>query len=464
MRTIHRAKASVFIISFLFILTGFLSLIPSVSAGPTALFTYTINGPVVSVDSSQSYTGSIYSPISTFSWNWGDGTPLTNTTGYTASHTYANILIDRTIILTATDTSGHIGTVSHVVHLFQTGFFGTYTHEMEKQFVSANISYGGNIADGSSHDASAVQKKDGGYWIHNAGSASGYVETYNFKNPVYYGASVRENILQNMTFEPYSNFANITIDYVSVALLTKSDHGLPAGHFSFTTNSPDTGNTQAYPMGYGNWTDGPNLTAMTATGGYPSYLPLLRVWSVTDLRNWTIGDLMSNSSFRVVYVWNPIEDDFYFDYIGIWYDYHYTNDTKNVNQGFEGETDISYTNQIGSLIWLFVMFLPASMIGGVFARVDRFAAAAAFVIGLIAMMIIVTLFIDTSFFVFMLLGLIGGVIVFYKGLPIAYVGLYGLSIALLILTWIMLIPMLFIMVPILIYAGTLFIGGGQESE
>jgi hypothetical protein len=467
MRTKLQAKASVFIISFIFILTGFLSLIPSVSAyTPTAVFTYTINSTTVSVTSQSDITfpGRTGWPIALYSWDWGDGSPLANSTSNIATHTYANTVLDRTIKLTVTDTHGGTATVSKSITLTNNSFFGTYTHEMEKQFVSANISYGGNIADGSSHDASAIQKKDGGYWIHNAGGAQGYVETYNFKNPTYYGPSVRENILQNMTFEPYSNFANITIDYVSIALLAKSDHGIPAGHFSFTTNSPDTGNTQAYPMGYGNWTDGPNLTAMTATGGYPSYLPLLRLWTVTDLRNWTIGDLMSNSSFRVIYVWNPIEDDFYFDYIGIWYDYHYSNDTKNVNQGFEGPTDTGALNQLNGLAWMFVIFLPASMMAGVVIRFDRFGACAIFVVGLIGTMILVAFFIDTSFFVFTLMGIIGGVIVFYKGLPLSYVGLYGFSVAILVLTWIALIPMLFVMVPILIYAGTLFIAGSSEVE
>jgi hypothetical protein len=342
-------------------------------------------------------------------------------------------------------------------------FYGQWKNEMEMMDVSANVSYGGNIASGDSLDASAITIRDGGYWIHNSGTAQGYVETYNFKNPINRGPNIREIVWDNMTFEPYTNFDNCTIDYVSLVLITKSDHGLPGGHFTFTTNSPASGNTQAYPFAYGNWTNLGYEPPMFAVGGYPAYLPLLRTANITSLRDWTMGDLMSNSSFRVAYVWEPVipETDFYFDYIGIWYDYHYKNDTL-LSTGGDSTQDYEMMNQANGFIWIFVIFLPSVIAGGALAGFQPNAAKISFMVVILFMLFIVWTLND-SFIVFMLMGIIGCAVTFYKGISLMNMGLFSVSILILVLIWVALLPAYLILIALMIYAGMFFMESGSAG-
>ena len=76
---------------------------------PTALFTSTVAGRVVSVVGSGS--GDPDGSIVTYTWAFGDGATAT---GATASHTYATAGT-RTVKLTVTDNAGATGTVSHAV-------------------------------------------------------------------------------------------------------------------------------------------------------------------------------------------------------------------------------------------------------------------------------------------------------------------------------------------------------------
>lgn len=80
------------------------------NTAPTASFTASANGLVVSVNgSASSDTGG---SIATYSWNWGDGTA--NGSGATASHTYASAGT-RTITLTVTDNGGLTGSTTRSV-------------------------------------------------------------------------------------------------------------------------------------------------------------------------------------------------------------------------------------------------------------------------------------------------------------------------------------------------------------
>ncbi len=89
---------------------------PTSNAPPTASFTATANGLTVSVNGSAS--SDTDGTISSYAWNFGDGT---SGTGVSTSHTYA-AEGTYTIILTVTDNGGATGTTSKQVTITSGGF------------------------------------------------------------------------------------------------------------------------------------------------------------------------------------------------------------------------------------------------------------------------------------------------------------------------------------------------------
>lgn len=77
---------------------------------PTAAFTEQVDGLSVSTDGSASSDPD--GTVSSYSWDWGDGTP--DSTGATASHTYATAG-SYTVALTVTDDKGRSNTAFHTV-------------------------------------------------------------------------------------------------------------------------------------------------------------------------------------------------------------------------------------------------------------------------------------------------------------------------------------------------------------
>ncbi len=54
--------------------------------------------------------------VTSYHWNWGDGTSSTTSAG-SAAHTYATGGVTRTITLTVTDNYGMTGTATYPVHV-----------------------------------------------------------------------------------------------------------------------------------------------------------------------------------------------------------------------------------------------------------------------------------------------------------------------------------------------------------
>jgi hypothetical protein len=85
--------------------------------GPTA----TISGPTsVTHGSTRSWSATTTDPfpggsVTSYKWNWGDGSAPTVTSTGSASHNYATGGVTRTITLTVTDNYGMTGTATHPV-------------------------------------------------------------------------------------------------------------------------------------------------------------------------------------------------------------------------------------------------------------------------------------------------------------------------------------------------------------
>ena len=83
---------------------------------PTASFRYTPDGPQVTFSGAASRDGDVGDEIATWSWDFGDGTPVVETTGPTVSHTYASVGT-KTVTLTVTDSRGLVSEpFSRTVH------------------------------------------------------------------------------------------------------------------------------------------------------------------------------------------------------------------------------------------------------------------------------------------------------------------------------------------------------------
>ena len=83
---------------------------------PTASFWYTPDGTEVLFDGAASRDGDAEDEIASWSWDFGDGTPVVETTGPTVSHTYATVG-EKTVTLTVTDSRGLASApVSRTVH------------------------------------------------------------------------------------------------------------------------------------------------------------------------------------------------------------------------------------------------------------------------------------------------------------------------------------------------------------
>lgn len=86
--------------------------------GPSA----TISGPAtVTHGTSQTWHATTTDPfpggaVTSYHWNWGDGTSSTTSTG-SAAHTYSTGGVTRTITLTLTDNYGMTGTATYTVHV-----------------------------------------------------------------------------------------------------------------------------------------------------------------------------------------------------------------------------------------------------------------------------------------------------------------------------------------------------------
>ena len=88
----------------------------SANSEPTASFRYTPDGTRVSFDGAASRDGDAADEIATWSWDFGDGSPVVETTGPAVSHTYATVG-EKTVTLTVTDSRGLASEpVSRTVH------------------------------------------------------------------------------------------------------------------------------------------------------------------------------------------------------------------------------------------------------------------------------------------------------------------------------------------------------------
>ena len=219
---------------------------------------------------------------------------------------------------------------------------------------------------------------------------TGYLITWGFQTADWWNETV-----------PSYNFNNISIDDVHIVLYTSS---MPthSGYFSFCTDYPNDNLTHLYlPQEFGNWTN---------SSIYPYYkgwfsgegIGVIWDWNVTTLHPWTIAELTSNYSFRVMWSFTNNATISDFDYLGISYTYHWLNNTIPIqNEPYH------FTINVSAIIWLLMTFLPAIIMGQAIPKIGFF-------VGLVLMLIVMGFTIG-GFLPITVIGIIGVAIVVYKG-------------------------------------------------
>jgi hypothetical protein len=217
---------------------------------------------------------------------------------------------------------------------------------------------------------------------------------------------------------------------------------MPEGYLSYCTDYPAIGNT-TNPRSHGTWIDGPIHYFTPAGTNQSGFIE----WHIST--TFTQAMIMSHNSFRVMFTFTNNASVTSIDYVGIRYVY-----TSQIN------TDLNV--QIGGYLWLFVLFIPAGIIGGGIATFSRAGAIMVFAMAIIGMSLIVYL-IDNTFMVFMIIISIGGVVTFYKGVGLLNTGLFSICSGLCVLIWTGVFPAYSIVLILLIFAGMVFMESGTPE-
>ncbi len=245
---------------------------------PTAAFTWTVTGYTVNVDGA---TSSDDHGISSYAWNWNDGTP--DGSGVTASHKYVGLPLTRTVTLTVTDTVGQTNSVSHLVDLADLGPTAAFTATMNGYTVSVD-------ASASSDDIGIVSYA----WAWGDGTTgSGVTATHEYAaNGLYtITLTVTDTIGQTSSVSHDVH----TIDNVPVAMFTATATGWSL--FVDASASADDRGIVSYDWTFG---DGGTGTGVTATHIYSASNTYTVTLTITD----TIGQTGSASK-SVIILDNP---------------------------------------------------------------------------------------------------------------------------------------------------------------
>ena len=240
----------------------------------------------------------------------------------------------------------------------------------------------------------------------NAGNARTFDGIYH--TPVYYAGEnpnwiINWGITRNLSFSstvygsyfPPNDPENVTIHSVEMVMIPKGgSYPTPECNLSFTVEYPLQSGLVSYtPFDDADWTTSETWAyASTATPHF---------WDVTSLRNWTISDVYSPYLRFLFMSTNSASYTFNIDYVG--FGFSYTDASYEVDYG-TGSTE----NNVFSLIWLLIIFLPALIFG-------QFIPHIGFCAGMSLMLIILGIT-QAGFLATTIIGLITiGVVIFKSG-------------------------------------------------
>jgi len=214
---------------------------------------------------------------------------------------------------------------------------------------------------------------------------------------------------------------DLVITELNLVLNAKDDYPVNPGHFSVCWDFPTEAYTLENPQDKGNWTISGDTTYYDGSG-WPlnyDYGDIIRydnlfTWKLWDyeegvgvgIHNFSVNDVISEYSLRVM--WNftdgPIES--YFDYLGLQYVFFVNTAEPPVENPDFYVPEVTFATNIYALIWMLIIFFPALAIG-------EFVPKIGFAIGMVLMLIIIGST-QSGFMPVTILGIITIAIMMYK--------------------------------------------------
>ena len=234
-----------------------------------------------------------------------------------------------------------------------------------------------------------------------------YIATRGFSNPSYpggwtgpYSLPRTNDTITDVKIIMTAHSQFISPGWLSFSLVNTSKWNKGQPWLSDNQSGASWFNSSTYDLTVSNATGDPNLLE--------GYLPMQYTWDVFNLTNWTPAILKYYSPTNqspLTIMWTMFLDGtpVKIDYLGLYYTFNYTG---SAGGGGSLPTVEMAKNTFG-FIWLLIVFLPSIVMTNAIPKVG-------FVAGMTLMLIIVSL-VHNNFIPFMLIGLIGMVILVYKG-------------------------------------------------
>ena len=200
---------------------------------------------------------------------------------------------------------------------------------------------------------------------------------------------------------PNVDAIHVNITKVELYMVTQTNSPINSGYFSFCVDYPNDNNPNVdWVKQYGTWIDS-SLFPYTVP---PEWMTTVyKVWNVTFLHAFTVDELVSDYSFRVMWTFTSNWTHQYIDYVGVKYSYTYDNLTDVFNT-----PNLIFSSNLYSLVWLLIMFTPA-------IAMSQYVPKIGFIAGITLMLIIIGVT-QSGFIPTMVIGILGISVLLYKGI------------------------------------------------
>jgi hypothetical protein len=211
---------------------------------------------------------------------------------------------------------------------------------------------------------------------------------------------------------------NDTIGVLKVVLTFPSNTPVMPGHFSIGWDTEDywVGNN---PEIYGSWYDSDNTSYYDGLNSIPAEswgnvnrTGNIYTWTVLQYlngslvspHNFTVSDIISEYSLKVMWYFTDYTSTSSFDYLGIQYIYYSESTTEFP---LIDVPELSFSSVIYGMIWLILIFLPALLL-------SVFLPKAGFMVGMCLMIFILGVT-ESGFYFITILGMVAIGIMIFKG-------------------------------------------------
>jgi len=277
-------------------------------------------------------------------------------------------------------------------------------------YPGANHAYG--YQEANIYNIDNIRKPDG--WFTEAHTtapaiySADYMVSWDFNDATY---PVGEDVL-------IPDDLNDTIGLLKLVLTFPSNTPVMPGHFSIGWDTEDYW-VGSNPEIYGSWYDSDNTSYYDGLNSVPSEswgnvnrTGNIYTWTVLQYlggelvspHNFTVADVISDYSLKVMWYFTDYTTTSSFDYLGIQYMYY---SESIVEFPITDVPELSFSSVIYAMIWLVLILLPALLL-------SAYLPKAGFMVGM-CMMIIILGATQTGFYFITILGVIAIGIMVYKG-------------------------------------------------